>query len=101
MAKQCCDIKRYKERAHSRVRTAIVNGSLQRQPCEICGGEAVAHHEDYSLPLDVRWLCHSHHRLLHIDAMREVPAPPEITDDFKFGEMGRGPWVGWWKFLDD
>lgn len=41
---------------------AIRNGTLVRQPCEKCGDEKVeAHHDDYSKPLEVRWLCRKHH----------------------------------------
>lgn len=33
-------------------------GHLIPQPCELCGAEkAEKHHEDYSKPLEVRWLC--------------------------------------------
>jgi len=45
---------------------AIRDGRLTRQPCETCGGTpAQAHHEDYSRPLDVRWLCREHHAAHH------------------------------------
>ena len=49
------------------VRKAIRSGELIKQPCEICGtlDKIHAHHEDYSNPLDVRWLCSRHHSLLH------------------------------------
>ena len=41
---------------------AIRDGRLIRQPCEVCRAEKVeAHHDDYSKPLDVRWLCRKHH----------------------------------------
>lgn len=41
---------------------AIRNGRLVRKPCEKCGTEKVeAHHDDYTKPLDVRWLCRRHH----------------------------------------
>jgi ribosomal protein S27AE len=58
----------HKARAIVRQRTnkAIKEGGLVRQPCEVCGAERVdAHHDDYARPLDIRWLCRSHHRQHH------------------------------------
>ena len=44
---------------------AVENGILQKQPCEVCGELNVqAHHDDYSKPLEVRWLCSIHHKEL-------------------------------------
>lgn len=52
--------------AHDAVEQAIKSGVLVREPCEICGKERVdAHHDDYSEPLNVRWLCRGHHLKLH------------------------------------
>lgn len=53
-----------KNRAHCALRRAVENHPLlfPRQACEICGAPAQAHHEDYSKPLAVRWLCFKHHR---------------------------------------
>lgn len=52
--------------AHRAVKSAIRNGVLVREPCEVCGKEKVdAHHDDYSKPLDVRWLCRFHHLKHH------------------------------------
>lgn len=45
------------------------NGSMVRLPCVRCGEKAHAHHEDYSKPLDVIWLCHQHHMQHHQIAM--------------------------------
>lgn len=56
-----------KRKAHTMVSNAIRDGKLNRQPCEVCGEKAHAHHEDYSKPLDVRWLCPTHHMRLHND----------------------------------
>ena len=61
----------YKERhperyaARSAVGNAIRDGKIDRLPCIICGGNAEAHHPDYSMPLDVVWLCDTHHKQVH------------------------------------
>jgi hypothetical protein len=48
------------------VGAAIKRGDLVRGPCEVCGtAKTVAHHDDYEKPLEVRWLCHSHHHEAH------------------------------------
>jgi ribosomal protein S27AE len=45
---------------------AIKTGKLVRQPCEQCGkAKSEAHHDDYSKPLTVRWLCRPHHGAVH------------------------------------
>ena len=58
---------RDKSLAHSKVRNAIRSGLLLKGQCEVCGAKdnIHAHHDDYSKPLDVRWLCPEHHRQLH------------------------------------
>jgi hypothetical protein len=55
-----------KRRAHNAVQTAIRNGSIVKSPCVECGsGKAHAHHDDYSKPLEIVWLCHTHHMQRH------------------------------------
>lgn len=68
-----CNRQRASRYSPERRRAAIVTASalnkrtLIRQPCEVCGARnVVAHHDDYARPLDVRWLCRSHHRLHHV-----------------------------------
>jgi hypothetical protein len=57
---------KYKVRAHNKVKTALLNGSLVKGICEKCGSSDVrAHHDDYSKPLQVRWLCQRHHMQHH------------------------------------
>lgn len=52
--------------AHIAVQRALNQGKIAKQPCEICADPKVdAHHDDYSQPLRVRWLCRSHHNRLH------------------------------------
>lgn len=55
-----------KRRARGMVHRAVRDGVLSRQPCGVCGVERTeAHHEDYSKPLEVRWLCKRHHEEAH------------------------------------
>jgi hypothetical protein len=55
-----------KATAHNRVAAALRDGRLFKQPCVECGSlEVEAHHEDYSKPLDVVWLCTKHHHARH------------------------------------
>lgn len=58
-----------RHKARRKVRTEIESGRMTRQPCETCGSTPThAHHDDYSKPLDVRWLCHNHHVEHHAKA---------------------------------
>jgi len=68
-----------KQKAHRDVNYAIQKGKLVRQPCERCGTtkNVVAHHEDYSKPLDVVWLCQHHHRERHLEIDRENKNKPK------------------------
>ena len=52
--------------AQLRVQRAIKKGVLVPEPCPCGNKESHAHHEDYSKPLDVIWLCKSCHQRLHI-----------------------------------
>lgn len=55
-----------KKRAYEKVCDAIRGGHLSKQPCVVCGSINVhAHHEDYTKPLDVIWLCPQHHKDIH------------------------------------
>lgn len=55
-----------KTSARDAVNNAVRDGRLVPQTCEVCGSEKVqAHHEDYSKPLEVMWLCFEHHRARH------------------------------------
>jgi len=84
-------IKRYPEKIKARVivHNAIKSGRLKRGGCEICNkSNAHAHHEDYSKPLEIHWLCREHHKeyhegLLQIDPNKLIV----ITSDIKYREI--------------
>lgn len=56
-----------KRKAQIYVGNAVRDGRLDKEPCEVCGStdRIHGHHDDYSKPLDVRWLCPKHHGLVH------------------------------------
>lgn len=57
---------RVKGIVRAKTNTQIRRGLLIPYPCEICGNtEVEAHHDDYSKPYDIRWLCFIHHREFH------------------------------------
>jgi hypothetical protein len=59
---------RYPEKLHARnmTYTWIRRGKIIKEPCCICGDiNSVAHHENYSKPKEITWLCREHHKQLH------------------------------------
>jgi hypothetical protein len=82
------------DRAQGVAEKAIKRGILIPQPCEVCGKTGTksdganiieAHHDDYNKPLDVRWLCQSHHHEWHKTnkaiPRKEVPHEDAPTTD--------------------
>ncbi len=60
---------RYKINTHQRVYVAIRDGKLVKpSKCSECGqhGLVQGHHEDYSKPLEVVWLCPKCHKSRHL-----------------------------------
>jgi hypothetical protein len=63
------------------VHFAILRGELISKGCEWKGCNVanqpglgiVAHHEDYDKPLDVIWLCRTHHKLRHREINKNRP----------------------------
>ena len=52
--------------AYNILYNAIKNGIIQKGVCEVCGSfDVEGHHDNYSKPLNVKWLCPMHHSWLH------------------------------------
>jgi hypothetical protein len=62
-----------KKAATTMVNNAIRDGRLLKKPCEVCNHPVVqAHHDDYTKPLEVRWLCVPHHNEHHVQERRKA-----------------------------
>lgn len=65
----------YQRRAHKVLEEAVASGKVVKpDTCSQCGGffnRLDAHHDDYSKPLEVRWLCRSCHLLHHAKLRRK------------------------------
>lgn len=88
-----------KRRARWQLKDAIRYGKITRgSVCEIggeCEGPIQAHHDDYSKPLEVRWICRKHH--MDIDRPKLVERLREaIRKEAKLRAAGRCEFV--WKF---
>lgn len=84
-----------KRRARDLVGKALKAGTLVRTPCDICGNLKVeAHHDDYSKPRSVRWLCRKHHSSIHTtsDMMNRAT---------KINQLHRHVYDGWRTTLRD
>lgn len=57
--------------ARRKLGAAVARGLIVKMPCELCGVPSTkeapthGHHEDYSKPYDVRWLCPLDHNAVH------------------------------------
>ncbi len=55
-----------KRSAHAKARQAFLSGKITKKDCEHCGNvKTEMHHNDYSKPLDVMWLCKLCHESWH------------------------------------
>ena len=63
-----------KQKAHRLINKAIKSGELTRpSTCSKCGnnGAIEAHHEDYTKPRDIVWLCRTCHAQRHVEMRAE------------------------------
>jgi hypothetical protein len=79
---------REKDNARSYAGVYKRKGKLIPQPCEACADEAVQmHHDDYSKPLEVRWLCAPCHRKFHVVTRETNKSARPKTRPFVFSDM--------------
>ena len=64
----------------------VKRGVIRRTPCIYCGEKKVeGHHEDYSKPLEVYWVCRPHHvELTQGVIMLPNPRPPYPEQLWKY-----------------
>jgi len=57
----------HKTSIYAEIKKKITSGEIIKKPCEVCGNsKSQGHHEDYSKPFDLVWLCVRHHSDRHI-----------------------------------
>jgi hypothetical protein len=65
--------------AQTALGNAVRDGRVKKWPCFVCGEEkSQGHHEDYSRPFDVMWMCAAHHSMWHLmkrEAERVLGSP--------------------------
>lgn len=55
---------KFKEKHNARL---AARKNIPLKPCQVCGStQSVRHHEDHSKPLEVKFLCHLHHKQVHL-----------------------------------
>lgn len=65
-----------KRKVRLKLTKEIRAGRVIRRPCEKCGEpKSHGHHEDYSKPLDVVWLCPLHHKERHAEINKLLTHP--------------------------
>lgn len=56
---------KHKIAAHTAIGNAVAAGKVTRLPCWCGNPKSEGHHEDYTKPLEVIWLCRKHHAEAH------------------------------------
>jgi len=85
-------------KAKALVSRLISLGLIEREPCQVCASEEDihAHHDDYSRPLEIIWLCRAHH--WWIERIKrgedEEPMPALFIHDYSYVEKSLPALVG-------
>ena len=71
-----------KRAAHIIVGNAARDGKLSPQPCEACFNthDIHAHHEDYTKPLEITWLCRKCHSKRHKEINQMIRDGKDLSD---------------------
>jgi len=70
-----------KYKARYTLKDAVKSGKVKKEPCVVCGNvKSQGHHDDYSKPLQVKWLCQIHHADLHFNFRRYASLDTPLTD---------------------
>ena len=73
-----------KHKVRALTRSYIKAGILVKKSCEECGSikKIQAHHEDYTRPMDIKWLCQKcHHEWHKHNEPIRFTGEPELTED--------------------
>jgi len=67
--------------------SALRHGRLFKGNCEVCGTDVKVegHHQDYSKPLEVTWLCTKHHVAWHVAERKRIREAVEAAKLHKKG----------------
>ena len=64
--KELTTLQKLKANCRSYLNVYLKRGKVIKKPCEVCNSvEVEAHHNDYTKPLEVIWLCREHHLEKH------------------------------------
>lgn len=75
----------YKAKIWRATLSAFKDGTLQAQPCKVCGKmETGPYHHDYNKPFNIIWLCEEHRNHVHFEASKVSAAqrtkPNKVMD---------------------
>ncbi len=75
----------YRRKVNGIFSNAVRDRKIKRKPCQVCkANKAQGHHEDYSKPFDVVWLCPRHHadRHIHLRDRKTLGIEPMPINEF-------------------